>query len=251
MSELVNLVAQERPRAGKGAARAVRRAGQIPAVIYGAKEPPLLIAIDPKEVTRELHRPGFFTRRITLTIAGKAHEVLPRDVQLDPLKDRPVHFDFLRTSADTVLEVAVPVVFLNETQAPGIKRGGVLNVVRHDVAVRCRADRIPDRLEIDLTGLDIGDSVHISAVKLPDGVVPVIRERDFTIATIAPPTVVRETEAAPTAAAADGAAAAGATGAAAAAPAAAGAKAAPGAAAAAPAAGAKGAPAAGGDKGKK
>jgi large subunit ribosomal protein L25 len=240
MSELVNLVAYARPRAGKGAARAVRRAGQIPAVIYGAKEAPFLISIDPKEVTRELHRSGFFTRRMTLTIDGKAHEVLPRDVQLDPLKDRPVHFDFLRTSAESILEVAVPVVFLNDNAAPGIKRGGVLNVVRHEVSVRCRADAIPDRLEIDLTGLDIGDSIHISAVKLPAGVVPVIRERDFTIATIAPPTVVRETEDKPTAAAAADGAAAGATGAAAPA---AGAKAAPGAAA--PAAGAKGAPAAG------
>ncbi len=250
MSELVNLVALARPRAGKGAARAVRRAGQIPAVIYGAKEAPMLIAIDPKEVTRELHRPGFFTRRMTLTIDGKSHEVLPRDVQLDPLKDRPMHFDFLRTSADSILEVQVPVVFLNEGASPGIKRGGVLNVVRHDIGVRCRADAIPDKIEIDLTGLDIGDSVHISAVKLPAGVVPVIRERDFTIATIAPPTVVRETEVAPTAAAtAEGAAAAGATGAAAA-PVAAGAKGAAPAGAAA-AAGAKGAPAAGGDKGKK
>jgi large subunit ribosomal protein L25 len=250
MSELVNLVAQARPRAGKGAARAVRRAGQIPAVIYGAKEPPLLIAVEPKEATRQLHRPGFFTRRMTVTVDGKAHEVLPRDVQLDPLKDRPVHFDFLRVSADAIIEVQVPVVFLKDTAAPGIKRGGVLNVVRHDVGVKCRADAIPDKIEIDLTGLDIGDSVHISSVKLPAGVVPVIRERDFTIATIAPPTVVREAEAAPAAAAAaEGATAAGATGATAAAPVAAGAKAAPGAAPA-PAAGAKGAPA-GGDKGKK
>ncbi|MEO8557728.1 MAG: 50S ribosomal protein L25/general stress protein Ctc [Rhodospirillales bacterium] len=256
MSELVNLVAYTRPRAGKGAARAVRRAGQIPAVIYGAKEPPMLIAVDPKEVTKQLHRSGFFTRRMTLTIDGKVHEVLPRDVQLDPLKDRPVHFDFLRTSADSILEVAVPVVFSNEGAAPGIKRGGVLNVVRHDVSVRCRADAIPDKIEIDLTGLDIGDSIHISSVKLPQGVVPVIRERDFTIATIAPPTVIRETEDKPAAAAADGAAAAGATGAApaAGAAAAAGAKGAPAAGAAAagakgaPAAGAKGAPAAGGKK---
>ncbi len=242
MSELVNLVAQARPRAGKGAARAVRRAGYIPAVIYGAKEPPLLIAVEPKEVTRQLHRPGFFTRRMNVTVDGQVHMVLPRDVQLEPLKDRPVHFDFLRISAEAIIEVQIPVVFLNDSAAPGIKRGGVLNIVRHDVGVRCRADSIPDKIEIDLTGLDIGDSVHISSVKLPNGVVPVIRQRDFTIATIAPPTVIRDTEAAPQAAAAaagaTGAPAAGATG-----------TAAPAAGAAvAPAAGAKGAPAAGGKK---
>lgn len=228
MSELVNLVAQARPRAGKGAARAVRRAGYIPAVIYGAKEPPLLIAVEPKEVTRQLHRSGFFTRRMNVTVDGQVHMVLPRDVQLEPLKDRPVHFDFLRITPESIIEVQIPVLFQNDSASPGIKRGGVLNIVRHDVGVRCRADSIPDKIEIDLTGLDIGDSVHISSVKLPSGVVPVIRERDFTIATIAPPTVVRDTEAAPGAATAGATAAAGATGAAA-----------PAAGAAAPAAGGK------------
>jgi large subunit ribosomal protein L25 len=248
MSEIVNLNAQAREKGGKGPARAVRRAGNIPAVIYGAKEPPMLIAVPPKETTRELHRAGFFTRRMTITIDGKAHEVLPRDVQLDPVTDRPVHFDFLRITKDSIIEVMVPVVFLNEAASPGLKRGGVLNIVRHEVGVRCKPDAIPEKLEFDLTGLEIGHSIHISAITLPQGVVPVIRDRDFTVATIAPPTVVREAEeekpAADAAAAAAAAPAAGAAApAAGAAPAAAGAK---------PAAGAAPAKApAGGDKGKK
>lgn len=214
MSEIVNLSAQAREKGGKGPARAVRRAGNIPAVIYGAKEPPMLIAVPPKETTRELHRPGFFTRRMTITIDGKKHDVLPRDVQLDPVTDRPVHFDFLRITKDSILEVMVPVVFLNEGASPGLKKGGVLNIVRHEVGVRCKPDAIPEKLEFDLTGLEIGHSIHISAIKLPSGVTPVIRDRDFTVATIAPPTVVREEDTAKPAA--DAAAAAPAAGAAAA-----------------------------------
>jgi len=232
MSEIVNLNALARPKGGKGPARAVRRAGNIPAVIYGAKEPPMLIAVPPKETVKELHRPGFFTRRMTITVDGKPHEVLPRDVQLDPVTDRPVHFDFLRITKDSILEVMVPVVFLNEGASPGLKRGGVLNIVRHEVGMRCRADAIPERLDFDLTGLEIGHSIHISAFKLPAGVSPVIRDRDFTVATIAPPTVVRETEESKPAEEAAAAPAAG--------------------AAAAPAAGAAAAKApAGGDKAKK
>ena len=197
MSEVVNLNAQARQKGGKGPARAVRRAGSIPAVIYGAKEPPLLIAVPPKEAVRELHRPGFFTRRMTITVDGTAHEVLPRDVQLDPVTDRPVHFDFLRITKDSVIEVMVPVVFLNEAASPGLKRGGVLNIVRHEVGLRCRPDAIPEKLAFDLTGTDIGHSIHISAIKLPANVTPVIRDRDFTVATIAAPTVVREAAATP------------------------------------------------------
>lgn len=194
MSDVVNMTAQARSKGGKGPARAVRRAGNIPAVIYGAKEAPILIAVPPKEMTRELHRPGFFTRRMTITIDGQAHQVLPRDVQLDPVTDRPIHFDFLRITKDSVIEVMVPVVFLNETASPGLKRGGVLNIVRHEVGLRCKPDAIPEKLEFDLTGTEIGHSIHISAIALPTGVTPVIRDRDFTVATIAPPTVVRETE---------------------------------------------------------
>lgn len=249
MSEIVNLNALARPQGGKGPARAVRRAGNIPAVIYGAKEPPMLIAVPPKETTRELHKPGFFTRRMTITIDGKAHDVLPRDVQLDPVTDRPVHFDFLRITKDSIIEVMVPVVFLNDTASPGLKRGGVLNIVRHEVGVRCKPDAIPEKLEFDLTGLEIGHSIHISAITLPKGVTPVIRDRDFTVATIAPPTVVRETEEAKPAA--DAAAAAAPAAGAAAAPAAGAAGAKPAAAGAKPAAGAAPAKApAGGDKKK-
>ena len=215
MSEVVNLNALARPKGGKGPARAVRRAGNIPAVIYGAKEPPMLIAVPPKETVKELHRPGFFTRRMTITVDGKPHDVLPRDVQLDPVTDRPVHFDFLRITKDSILEVMVPVVFLNETASPGLKRGGVLNIVRHEVGMRCKPDAIPEKLEFDLTGLEIGHSIHISAFKL-----------------IAAPTVVRDVE--ETKPAEEAAAATPAAG-----------------AAAAPAAGAAAKAPAGGDKGKK
>jgi len=204
MTDLISLAAQARTRGGKGAARATRRAGSIPAVIYGDKQPPAMIVLDPKEVTRELHRPGFFTRRMNIAIDGKQQMVLPRDVQFDPVTDRPIHFDFLRISPQSIIQVGIPVVFLNEAAAPGIKRGGVLNVVRHTIEVRCRADAIPDKLEVDLTGLEIGHSVHISKVTLPAGVKPVIADRDFTVCTVVAPTVAREQAAEAQAAAAAG-----------------------------------------------
>ncbi|HMO68012.1 MAG TPA: 50S ribosomal protein L25/general stress protein Ctc [Novosphingobium sp.] len=194
MSEVVNLNAQARQKGGKGPARAVRRAGSIPAVIYGAKEPPLLIAVPPKEAVRELHRPGFFTRRMTITVDGTAHEVLPRDVQLDPVTDRPVHFDFLRITKDSVIEVMVPVVFLNEAASPGLKRGGVLNIVRHELELVCDPERIPDDIVIDVTGREVGDSIHISHVTLPEGSTSAITDRDFTIATIVAPSGLRSAE---------------------------------------------------------
>jgi len=232
MAENVTLAAERRDRAGKGAARATRRNDRVPGVIYGDKKAPLLISIEQRALERVANKESFFARLATVTVDGESHRVLPREVQLDPVKDRPIHADFLRVGPKTRITVAVPIHFENEAAAPGLKRGGVLNVVRHAVEVYCLADSIPELFTADLTGLDIGDSIHISHVKLPEGVKPTIG-RDFTIASIAAPTVyVEETPTAAATAEGDAAAAAAAPGA---------------AGAAAPAAGAA-APAAGGDK---
>jgi large subunit ribosomal protein L25 len=179
------LKAEARERVGKGSAREIRRNGKIPAVIYGGKQPPLSIILPYKEIYYKIHGGGFMTTIATIDVDGKKHRVLPKDYQLDPVRDFPMHVDFLRVSKDTVVNVQVPVHFINEEKAPGIKRGGVLNVVRHEVELHCPADAIPDAITIDLTGRDIGDSIHISAVALPEGATPVISDRDFTIATIA------------------------------------------------------------------
>lgn len=204
MSDTIALPAEPRERVGKGAARAVRRAGRVPAVIYGDRKDPLTISLDPRDVDRELHRPGFFATLFDVEVGGKKHRVLPRDVQLDPVSDRTVHVDFLRVAQDTEVTVNVPVNFMNDEESPGLKRGGVLNIVRHEIEFSCRADAIPQQIEIDLTGLDIGDSVHISMIQLPDGVIPTITDRDFTIATVAAPSAVKAEAAEEQAAAAEG-----------------------------------------------
>jgi large subunit ribosomal protein L25 len=168
----------------------------VPGVIYGAKKDPNLISVEERLLTKLLHQGGFFSTLFDVKVNGKAERVLARDVQFDPVSDKPVHIDFLRVSAATSVHVEVSVHFINEDKCPGIKGGGVLNVVRHEVELTCRADAIPQHIEVDLAGLDIGDGVHISMVKLPEGVHPTITDRDFTIATIAAPTVVREETAA-------------------------------------------------------
>ena len=194
MSEIVVLEAEVRDRAGKGAARATRRAGRIPAVLYGDKKEPVMLSLDPKLFGRQLNRPGFFSHLFDLNIDGTKHRALPRDVQLHPVTDEPLHVDFVRVTAHTKTHVNVPVHFENHAASPGLKRGGVLNVVRHDIELVVAADSIPERIDVDLTGLDIGDSVHISAIKLPAGAHPAIADRDFTIATIAAPTVTSAEE---------------------------------------------------------
>jgi large subunit ribosomal protein L25 len=203
----------------------------IPAVIYGDKQPPLPISVEPKQLERVMHSEGFFNHRIMVEVEGQKYDVLPRDVQLDPVTDRAIHFDFLRVGANSVITVQVPVHFKNEGASPGIKRGGVLNIILHEIAVRTRADQIPQFFEVDLSGLEIGGTVHLSQLNLPEGVRVLSREKDATIASVAPPTVGREAE--PTAAAATATAAAPAAGGAAATTAApaAGAKATPGKAA--------------------
>ncbi len=179
------LKAEAREQVGKGSARAVRRNGKVPAVIYGDKQPPLAIALSYKDVYYKIHGGGFLTTVATIEVGGQKIQVLPKDYQLDPVKDFPLHVDFLRIGKDTQVNVNVPVHFINEEKSPGIKRGGVLNVVRHEVEFHCPANAIPEFITVDLDGTDIGDSIHISAVKLPAGVKPVIADRDFTIATIA------------------------------------------------------------------
>ena len=190
MSEFTTFNAEARERAGKGAARAVRRAGRIPAVIYGDKKDPVSISLDPQEYLKITKQPGFFSTMFDIKIGGNVEKALARDVQLHPVTDRPLHLDFLRVGKGTEIAVEIPVHFVNELASPGIKRGGVLNIVRHEIELLCPADNIPQQIEIDLTGLEIGDGIHISAITLPKGVTPTITDRDFTIATIAAPSVM-------------------------------------------------------------
>jgi len=199
MATTYELKAQARSGVGKGAARALRRQGLVPAVIYGDKKDPLPIAINYNDANRRIYAGGFLSHIVTLDVDGEKHRVIPRDYQLDPVKDFPIHVDFLRVGAGTRLHVEVHVHFLNEEAAPGLKRGGVLNIVRHTVELSCPPDLIPEEIVVDLTRREIGDSIHISHVSLPEGVTPVVHERDFTIATIVAPSGLRseEAEAAP------------------------------------------------------
>ena len=185
MSEAYELKAEARERVGKGSAREIRRNGKVPAVIYGDKQAPISITLDYKTLYYKIHGGGFKTTIANILLDGKSIQVLPKDFQLDPISDKPVHVDFLRVSAKSVVNVHVPIHFHNEDASPGIKRGGVLNIVRHDVELHAPANAIPDAIDVDLTGLQIGDLIHISAVTLPKGVTTVIQDRDFTIATIA------------------------------------------------------------------
>lgn len=192
MAQSHPLNAEIRDGAGKGAARAVRRTGRVPAVIYGNKQEPVLISLDPVDLMKETHQSGFFSHVYEIAVGGETYKVLARDMQMHPVTDQPIHVDFMRFSAKTRLAVEVLVEFINEETCPGLNAGGVLNVVRHEVELRCSPDNIPESLIADLSGFDIGDSLHISAVTLPEGVELVINDRDFTIATIAAPTVYTE-----------------------------------------------------------
>ena len=245
MAELVTIRAEARDRAGKGAARATRRDGRVPGVLYGDKKPPVLISLDPQEIDREVNKPGFFARLLHVEVNGGKERALPRDVQFHPVSDRPLHVDFMRVGAGARIAVAIPVHIVDAEKSPGIKRGGIVNLVRHEIELYCSADAIPEKIDISLDGLEIGGSVHIRSVRLPEGTKPTIA-RNFTVATVAAPTVVREELAAAQAAAQAAAAAAEAAAAAGEVPAeGAPAEGAPGAAA--PAAGAAaGAPAAAG-----
>jgi large subunit ribosomal protein L25 len=207
MAEMKKLAASVRSGTGKGAARSVRREGRIPAVIYGGGEAPQPISLDRKTATQLIYAGHFLTTIFELDVDGAKERVIPRDFQLDVVKDHPLHVDFLRLKAGSRLRVDVPVHFVNLETAPGIKRGGSLNVVRHTIEMMVPADAIPEFLTADMTGYDINDSLHISAIALPEGCKPTVTDRDFTVATITPPTVAEEA-AAPAAAAAAPAAAA-------------------------------------------
>ncbi len=187
MAENTALNAEVRDSVGKGSARAVRRNGRVPAVIYGDKKDPVVISLESREITRLVHQPGIFGRLLDVNVNNQKHTVLTRDIQFHPITDNVMHMDFLRVSGSAKVAVAVAVEFLNEDVCPGIKIGGVLNVVRYEVELLCPATSIPEKISVDLSGLKIGDSVHISEISLPSGVAPTITDRDFTIATIASP----------------------------------------------------------------
>ncbi|MGD9473309.1 MAG: 50S ribosomal protein L25/general stress protein Ctc [Novosphingobium sp.] len=194
MSDALTLPAEARERAGKGASRALRREGRVPAVVYGGNEEPLTIHVEAKELVRQLGTGHFMNSIVMIEIGGKTLRTLPKDVAFHPVSDRPLHADFLRLAKDATVEVAVPVVFINEEASPGLKKGGVLNIVRHELELVCDAARIPSEINIDVTGLEVGDSIHISHVTLPDGSQSAITDRDFTIATIVAPSALKRAE---------------------------------------------------------
>ncbi|ASJ91277.1 50S ribosomal protein L25/general stress protein Ctc [Porphyrobacter sp. CACIAM 03H1] len=194
MSETLTLPAEARERAGKGASRALRRDGRTPAVIYGGKEEPTLIHVEQKELVRQLMTGHFMNSIVNIEIGGKTVRTLPKDVAFHPVTDRPTHVDFLRLTGDSKVEVAVPVVFINEEASPGLKKGGVLNIVRHELELVCASDSIPEEIQIDVTGRDVGESIHISDVTLPKGVTSAITDRDFTIATLVAPSALKSSE---------------------------------------------------------
>ena len=199
MSEQLTLPAEARDRAGKGASRALRRDGRVPAVVYGEKKEPLSIHVEEKLLTKMLHTGHFMNSVVMIDFKGKAHRTLPKAVDFHPVSSRPIHVDFLRIGEHTKVNVAVPMKFDNEAESPGLKRGGVLNVVVHELEIVCDAAHIPNEIHISLEGLEIGDSIHIGQVKLPDGVVPANQDEDFTVATIVAPSAMKaeEEEAAP------------------------------------------------------
>jgi large subunit ribosomal protein L25 len=194
MSDTLTLPAETRERAGKGASRALRREGRVPAVVYGGNEEPLAIHVEEKELRRQLGTGHFFNSVVEVEVGGKKLRTLPKDVAFHPVSDRPLHADFLRLSKDSKVHVEVPVLFINEAASPGLKRGGVLNIVRHELELVCDADKIPEDIQIDVTGLDVGASIHISHVTLPAGSLSAITDRDFTIATIVAPSGLRSEE---------------------------------------------------------
>ena len=191
MSEALTLPAELRERAGKGASRELRRNGRVPAVIYGGKEEPTAIHIEERALVRQLGSGHFMNSIVMVEVSGKPVRAIPKDVAMHPVTDRPLHADFLRLSKDAKITVQVPVVFANEEASPGLKKGGVLNVVRHDLELVCESDKIPDEIALDVTGLEVGDSIHISHVTLPEGSVSAITDRDFTIATIVAPSAMK------------------------------------------------------------
>jgi large subunit ribosomal protein L25 len=194
MSDLLTLSAESRDRAGKGASRALRNSGRVPAVIYGNNEAPTGVHLEEKLLMKALMTGHFFNSVVMIELGGQSIRTLPKDVQFHPVTDRPLHADFLRIGEHSEVTVEVPVHFTDEALSPGMKRGAVLNIVRHELELVCDAALIPDELEISLKGLDIGDSIHISHVNLPVGAKSAISDRDFTIATLVAPSGLKSAE---------------------------------------------------------
>ncbi len=194
MSDQLTLSAEARERAGKGASRAIRREGRVPAVIYGDKKDPEPILVEERELMKLLVTGHFMNSLIEIDLGGNKTRTLPKDVQLHPVTDRPMHVDFLRIGKGASITVNIPVRFVNEEESPGLKRGGVLNVVRHELELNCPADSIPEEIVVALDGLEVGDSVHMSAIELPEGVTATIEDRDFTIAGVVAPSALKRTE---------------------------------------------------------
>jgi large subunit ribosomal protein L25 len=194
MSEQLMLPAEARDRAGKGASRALRRDGRVPAVVYGEKKEALSIHVEEKLLTKMLSTGHFMNSVVMIDFKGNAHRTLPKAVDFHPVTSRPIHVDFLRIGEHTKVHVAVPMRFDNEEESPGLKRGGVLNVVVHELEIVCDAAHIPNEIHVSLDGLEIGDSIHISEVKLPDGVTPSNTDEDFTVATIVAPSAMKAEE---------------------------------------------------------
>lgn len=191
MTDVITIPVQSRDRAGKGAARAVRREGLVPGVIYGDKQAPVLFKMDPRPLMAQLKRAGFYTHQYELEVDGKKHRVMAQDVQFHVVTDQPIHVDFLRINKNTIVTASVSVHFDNQDTCPGLKEGGVLNIVRHDIEVHAKPDDLPESIVVDLSKVALNESVHISSVTLPKGVTPVIADRDFTICTIAAPSGLR------------------------------------------------------------
>ena len=187
MSNITEINANSRTRVGKGSARAARRAGMVPAVIYGDKKAPLSIEIEDRIVRRVINEPGIFGRLLNINVGGDITTVLTRDIQFHPVTDVPLHMDMLRVGETSTVAVGVPVEFINHEKSPGLRIGGVLNIVRHEVELNCPAGAIPKKITVDLDGVKIGESIHISAISLPEGVEPTITDRDFTVATMQSP----------------------------------------------------------------
>jgi large subunit ribosomal protein L25 len=194
MAELVEMKAALRDSTGSAAARKMRKQELVPAIVYGGNKDAQNISVERKAVWRQLETGHFLSTIYMLDLEGEKVRVIPRDIQLDPVRDFPLHVDFMRVSKSSRIDVEVSVEFLDEEKSPGLKRGGVLNIVRHTIELSCPADAIPQSIEFSLAGLDIGDSIHISAVTLPQGVTPTITDRDFTVATIASSSAMKPEE---------------------------------------------------------
>ena len=194
MSDQLTLSAETRNGAGKGASRELRRQNRVPAVIYGNKQEPELIHVEEKALIKLLMTGHFSNSVVEIELGGKKQITIPKDVAFNPVSDRPTHVDFLRIVKGAKVDIEVPVAFINEDASPGLKRGGVLNIVRHELELICENDKIPDDIQIDVAGFDIGDSIHISHVKLPKGSESKITDRDFTIATIVAPSALKSSD---------------------------------------------------------